>query len=191
MSAKSLTSQKARFNVGDVPEQVLYGFMVSKMAELTGQGVKNKEKISKVASWIKNGVRSSLMLVGGTGTGKTALAKVLVQAIAVRNTWPAFLSMAKLERMCSEDNTWLDEVARTSFLVLDDVGTESREVKLYGNSRMLFNELLFERYDRRLPMIVTTNLSLKDFDLRYGEKVASRVREMFDIMIMNGKDLRI
>ena len=39
-------------------------------------------------------------------------------------------------------------------------------------------------------MIITTNLSLAAFEQRYGEKVASRVRELFDIMVMNGKDLR-
>ncbi len=190
MSATNSTNQTVRFNIGDVSEQTLFEFMIYQIANITGGEVLNKDKISKVVSWLKNGKKESLMIIGGTGTGKTTLAVALAQAIGKRNYYPKFISMPKFERMCAEDNTWLDEVADWKYLLLDDVGTESREIKIYGNSRMLFNELIFQRYDRKLPMIITTNLSLAAFEQRYGEKVASRVRELFDIMVMNGKDLR-
>ena len=191
MSATNSTNQTVRFNIGDVSEQTLFEFMIYQIANITGGEVLYKDKISKVVSWLKNGKKESLMIIGGTGTGKTTLAIALAHAIGRRNYYPKFISMPKFERMCAEDNTWLDEVADWKYLLLDDVGTESREIKIYGNSRMLFNELIFQRYDRKLPMIITTNLSLAAFEQRYGEKVASRVRELFDIMVMNGKDLRL
>ena len=55
MSATNSTNQTVRFNIGDVSEQTLFEFMIYQIANITGGEVLNKDKISKVVSWLKNG----------------------------------------------------------------------------------------------------------------------------------------
>ena len=157
----------------------------------TGEAIVNLEKIATLARWMKYGKKDSLIIMGNTGTGKTTLALALADAIGIRNNSPYCYSMTKLERTLSADSTWFDEVVNENrYIVLDDVGTESREISIYGNRIMLFNELVFARYDNRLPMIITTNLTTALLKERYGEKVVSRLNEMCDTLLMVGDDLR-
>lgn len=181
-----------RCNLEDVSIETLYGHIAIRIAEAVNGDIVNFDKIAAVAKWMKSGRRSGLVLMGGTGTGKTTLARALSDAIGVRSLTPRMFHMQKLERICRDDSTWFDEIVNEKkFLILDDVGTESREVNLYGNRRMLFNEIIFARYDLRLPVIITTNLNSALLLERYGEKVVSRLKEMCDTILMVGNDLRV
>lgn len=74
----------------------------------------------------------------------------------------------------------------------DDLGTE-RDAMNYGNRKNIMEEILLDRYDNKVPYYqthITTNLSADDIEQRYGTRVRSRMREMFNMIELNGIDLR-
>jgi DNA replication protein DnaC len=71
-------------------------------------------------------------------------------------------------------------------LVLDDLG---KELKSEYNAAG-FDELLRARYDKGLPTIVTTNMSLSSWKDKYGEAMESFAHEAFQRIIIGEVDLR-
>lgn len=77
----------------------------------------------------------------------------------------------------------------------DDLGTES-ELKYFGNQCNVMGEILLSRYDNFINdgMIthLTTNLSASELENFYGNRVRSRLREMFNLIAFesNSKDKR-
>ncbi len=77
----------------------------------------------------------------------------------------------------------------------DDLGTESA-LKYYGNECNAMAEVLLSRYDlyvsHRLITHLTTNLSASEIETIYGNRVRSRLREMFNLIAfdVNSPDKR-
>lgn len=152
----------------------------------------NINEIIAVAKWMKYSKRAGLILMGNTGTGKSTMAYALADAIGVKNASPYTYPMQKLEKIAKESGDWFEEIMRERrYLVLDDVGTESRDLNDYGNHRTIFNEIIATRYDLKLPVIITTNLNSDMIRNQYGEKTSSRLAEMCDTLLMVGDDLRL
>ena len=67
----------------------------------------------------------------------------------------------------------------------DDLGVE-QNAKLYGNDCNVMAEILLDRYDQfvRHGMIthLTTNLNADELERLYGDRVRSRLREMFNLI---------
>lgn len=71
-------------------------------------------------------------------------------------------------------------------LVIDDLGKE------YGSKYddFSFDEILRLRYDKALPTIVTTNVTLENWESQYREAMASFAHEAFVRVPIYGADLR-
>lgn len=54
-------------------------------------------------------------------------------------------------------------------------------------------DILMEIYKRKdyEKFFITTNLNNEEIELKYGSRVLSRLREMFNVFILEGKDRRI
>lgn len=67
----------------------------------------------------------------------------------------------------------------------DDLGVES-SLKYYGNECNVMAEILLTRYDlfvaQKLTTHLTTNLSASEIEEAYGNRVRSRLREMFNLI---------
>lgn len=67
----------------------------------------------------------------------------------------------------------------------DDLGTES-SLKYYGNECNVMAEILLSRYDlfisNNLITHLTTNLSASEIEETYGNRIRSRLREMFNLV---------
>ncbi len=67
----------------------------------------------------------------------------------------------------------------------DDLGTES-SLKYYGNECNVMAEILLTRYDlfvsKNLLTHLTTNLSASEIEEMYGNRIRSRLREMFNLI---------
>ncbi len=72
----------------------------------------------------------------------------------------------------------------------DDLGTENN-LKYYGNECNIMAEILLSRYDqfvsRKLITHLTTNLSATEIEHLYGNRVRSRMRELFNLVAFNGE----
>lgn len=79
-----------------------------------------------------------------------------------------------------------------SGLCIDDIGSE--EVKNnFGNKSNVIGDLIEERYHKKycgLFLHGTTNLSSDELKSYYGERVTSRMREIFNFIELKGEDRR-
>jgi DNA replication protein DnaC len=81
-------------------------------------------------------------------------------------------------------------------LLFDDLGLEQTP-KYYGNECNVIAEILLNRYDlfvsKRMMTHITTNLSASELESIYGNRIRSRMREMFNLVAFdrNAKDKRL
>lgn len=70
-------------------------------------------------------------------------------------------------------------------ICFDDLGTENN-LKYYGNECNVMAEILLSRYDiftaKKIQTHITTNLSASEIETYYGNRVRSRMREMFNLI---------
>ena len=70
-------------------------------------------------------------------------------------------------------------------ICFDDLGTENN-LKYYGNECNVMAEILLSRYDlfttKKLQTHITTNLSAIEIENHYGNRIRSRLREMFNLI---------
>lgn len=136
----------------------------------------------------------SLMLVGSTGTGKSYQCWGAVRALSMSGagfSW-LFTTAADLygalrprPRVDSEEE--FERFARAGLLVLDDFGAaKTSEWNEEVNYR-----LINHRYERELPTLITSNVPPKELPSALGERVASRVAEMAQRVVLRGGDRRI
>ncbi len=102
-----------------------------------------------------------LLLWGGVGSGKTFYAACIANALIEQGVTVMMTNFAKilnkLSGMYSDDkNAFVASLMSYSLLIIDDLGIErNTEFAL----EQVFN-IIDERYKTRLPLIVTTNLSM-------------------------------
>ncbi len=70
-------------------------------------------------------------------------------------------------------------------ICFDDLGTENN-LKYFGNECNIMAEILLSRYDifttKKIQTHITTNLSASEIETHYGNRVRSRMREMFNLI---------
>ena len=84
----------------------------------------------------------------------------------------------------------LSKIKKEPFLAIDDLGCEPAEIKSYGTAVTPVTDVFFVRYDAMLPTIITTNLDKPDIRNTYGDRVADRFNEMFELISFNNKSYR-
>jgi len=116
-----------------------------------------------------------LLLRGGYGCGKTHLAASIANFAVEMGVPTLFLTVPDLLDMLrfsydSDDVTFeerFNEIRNASLLILDDFGTQ--------NATAWAQEKLFQiinfRYINKLPLVVTTNLSLDEIDARIRSRL--------------------
>ncbi len=73
-----------------------------------------------------------------------------------------------------------------------DLGTEN-ESKNYGNTRNVMEDIVFNRYEAKLPFNFThftTNLDADMIKNFYGERMLDRLREMCNVLFIDGDSFR-
>lgn len=122
-----------------------------------------------------------LLLHGGVGTGKTYAAACIVNALIDKGR-PCLMTnfsrvLNTLWGMDGNKQNYIDSLNRFDLLVLDDLGAERRSE--YAQEQV-FN-VIDGRYRAKLPLIVTTNLSIEEIkkpDSVGNSRIYDRVLEM-------------
>ena len=177
-------------------------------------------EVSELGKWaaeITSGTGKGLCLAGPTGTGKTHALWALLRTLDVSGWggtcaaytvtdvlerlrpgwWEAWIERTELERPYSphghlprnagvERDRWWTGLLNAGLLALDDLGvmrpTEWVDEQLF--------RLIDERHDWLRPMLVTTNWPENKWPERLGDKVASRLSGMCQVIEMRGRDRR-
>jgi len=150
-----------------------------------------------------NSFDKGIMLRGAVGTGKTVLMKAMIKFLQ-------YFNVDRTERLNNNEydlhfSTAYNIAGRYSIkglqvfednphilyrpIIIDDVGTEP-QVAYFGNQANVIAELLYRRYDRKVITHITTNLSAVALKKCYGERIFSRMKEMFNDIILPGNDRR-
>ena len=142
-----------------------------------------------------DGSGSNLLLVGGTGLGKTFLSACIADVVTDRQYSVVYESapslFAKLEKnRFAQDEESRAEAAKFTtcdLLIIDDLGTE-----LHGNfvTAALYS-LLNDRLLANKSMIISTNLNVEEMAKRYSPQIASRLQGSFKALTFVGEDIRI
>ncbi|MFF4362932.1 ATP-binding protein [Streptomyces sp. NPDC001351] len=135
----------------------------------------------------------SLLIVGTTGTGKThqaygAIRSLLIAGVRLRwkATTAADLYAELRPRPGHDGERELMDLARCPLLIIDDLGAAKNSEWTEEITMRLVNR----RYNEMLPTLITTNLGMADLRQHIGDRVASRLTEMSDKVILDGPDRR-
>ena len=140
-------------------------------------------------------INKGLLITGKCGTGKTLLLKIY-QKIVRNLPLQAFqtVSSNKVVRHYDESGSEALKTYIERKMMFDDFGSENKG-KHYGKDEEVFKTILEERYnlfiDNGLKTYLTSNLSLSHIGQRYGDRVNSRIHEMFNIIVLGGNDRRL
>lgn len=134
--------------------------------------------------------QKGLLIRGPSGTGKTHL----VRCVEKNPLNPVLtLSMLDITDKIKADGEFKVNVNGEKLIYLDDVGTEEAIVNHYGTKISWFKNFIEGIYLKTKcfnHLIITTNLNFKGIEDYYGFRVASRMREMFNVVDLTGPDLR-
>lgn len=136
---------------------------------------------------------TGLLLCGQVGTGKSFLAAAIANALIDQGTPCLMTNFSRIISRISEkfggDQKYLDDLNHFDLLIIDDLGAE-RDTDFTWEKVM---NVIDTRYRAGLPIIITTNLGLKDFtdtaDIR-RQRVFSRLKEMCILLEVKGADRR-
>jgi DNA replication protein DnaC len=117
-----------------------------------------------------------LLLQGGYGCGKTHLAAAIANFAVGMGVPTLFLTVPDLLDLLrfsfdAEDVTFeqrLEQIRTAALLVLDDFGTQSATP--WAQEKLF--QIVNYRYINRLPLVVTTNVSLDDIEERIRSRLA-------------------
>lgn len=135
---------------------------------------------------------SGILMIGETGLGKTHLSLSIASALiekgfcVVYGSVPELIRKIQNEQFGRAEGDTLSLVTDSDLLILDDLGSENSTDWCLS---MLY-EIINTRQNRRLPLIINTNLGFDELTARYQDRLSSRMFSM-KILVFSGKDNRV
>lgn len=130
-------------------------------------------------------IHKGILLTGPVGCGKTSLMRLLryivphhkpYEVIPTRNITFAFNHLGY---------SVIEDYGEHKFYCFDDLGIEPIG-RYFGKDCNVIGEILLSRYDLLLKHKVrthaTTNLNAQELEERYGNRIRSRMRELFNLI---------
>lgn len=129
-----------------------------------------------------------LMIVGTAGLGKTET----IKAVYDNSVFPIRIcSMIEISETVKEKGVCNLNVNQLT--LLDDVGTEPEMINHFGTKVTWFKDFIESYYlkgEGFNRLIITTNCGGTEIEAKYGYRVRSRLREMFNVITLKGEDMR-
>ena len=158
------------------------------------------EQLNLIANYLTGGSKKfGLMFCGLCGNGKTTWAKalqLLVSGLNLKNpinnlyyVFPLWNAKDLAMRSKGNYNDWRN-VMRYQLMIVDDLGTEPREVMEFGNVYTPLIDLITTRYEEQLYTIFTTNLTPAQLEEKYGKRIVDRLNEMVEKVVFENESYR-
>ncbi len=137
---------------------------------------------------------ANLLMSGRTGLGKTHLSLAIAKQViengfgVIYGSAPDLLSQIERERFSRSETDLqpMQLMLECDLLILDDLGAEFSTS--FTNAAVY--QLMNSRLNKRLPTIISTNLTLQELLKLYGERVFSRLIGSYVPLFFVGQDVR-
>ena len=158
------------------------------------------EQLNLIANYLTGGSKKfGLMFCGLCGNGKTTWAKALQLLVSGLNLKNPIINLYYVFPLCNAKdlamrskgnyNDWRN-VMRYQLMIVDDLGTEPREVMEFGNVYTPLIDLITTRYEEQLYTIFTTNLTPAQLEEKYGKRIVDRLNEMVEKVVFENESYR-
>ena len=133
-----------------------------------------------------------LLMLGDTGLGKTHLSLAIANAViksgysVVYNSTPELMRQLDKEFFGRADTDTMQLITSCDLLILDDLGAETKSDRYIS---MLY-EIVNSRQNRKIPMIVNSNLAVEEIKNRYQDRIWSRLFSLH-VLLFCGSDNRL
>ncbi len=136
----------------------------------------------------------NLLLIGGTGLGKTHLSTAMARRVIERGFYVLYESAQNLFsdfeydrfRARGDEEPRSEKYFSADLLILDDLGTEM----MTQFSVSCFYNLLSTRLNRGKSTVVSTNLDEAGIRAAYDDRITSRLFGEFQVLLFRGEDIR-
>lgn len=138
-------------------------------------------------------LKKGILLSGPIGCGKTTLFRLMQNFPTKRKGFGMVSTRQIVSDFLQSGYEVLEKYSRGNFshdiripktYCFDDLGTETTS-KYFGNDCNVMAEILLTRYDlfkeKGIVTHITTNLSATEIGSQYGNRLRSRMREMFNL----------
>jgi DNA replication protein DnaC len=145
-----------------------------------------KNKLELIAKFLTSEEsRDAILLHGFIGAGKTLMANAICNVIDIINRREnnglgnpvKKIKALEVGRLAINNLKEFEDLKKTKLLFIDDLGVEPTIIKTYGNEISPLTELIFERQEKKMFLILTSNLSIKGLTERYGDRFTDRINE--------------
>lgn len=156
---------------------------------------RNVEFLEDYANSFDERTSKSILMMGGTGLGKTHLSSATAKRIIEKGKDVFYtgaidlFSQFETQRFKSytnEPNELIERYFECDLLIIDDLGTEM--INQFSVST-LYN-LLNDRLSRKKPTVVSTNLSKDEIQKKYTDRITSRMLGEYQVLFFVGNDVR-
>ena len=126
-----------------------------------------------------------ILLSGPVGCGKTSLMKLLRHIVPHQKSYEVIPARNITFAFNNIGYKTIEEYGNSSFYCFDDLGVETTG-RHFGKDCNVMGEILLSRYDlflqRKIITHATTNLNAQELEERYGNRVRSRMRQLFNLI---------
>tara|TARA_R110000868_G_scaffold71713_2_gene209684 strand:- start:12037 stop:12699 length:663 start_codon:yes stop_codon:yes gene_type:complete len=173
-----------QFQIRDDDREILF--------KLCNYYIREEENCKKLNIDLNKGI----LLSGPVGCGKTSLMKLLRHIVPNQKYYEVIPSRNIVFAFNHIGYKIIEDYGDKSFYCFDDLGVEPMGSH-FGQECHVLGEILLSRYDlllkHKIKTHATTNLNAKELEERYGSRVRSRMRELFNLIAFdkNSKDKRV
>ncbi len=162
-------------------------------------GISDLENMTMIVNQSKRYAQSfspeseSVLMIGGTGLGKTHLSAAIAKEVLSKGFFVYYDSAQSIfdtyesVRFGKESRESAKKYENCDLLIIDDLGAEC----LTQYTIAVFSSLLNWRITNRKQTIISTNFTPQQIKKSYGERIYSRLMGEFLIMKFTGQDVRL
>lgn len=171
------------FRIYEEDREILYS--------LSNYFIRDKEKCQQLGLDLQKG----LLLSGPVGCGKTSFMKLLPHIVPFERKYEMIPSRNVVFSFNHIGFKSIEDFGNSGYYCFDDLGIEPQG-RFFGQDCNVMGEVVLSRYELfqryKIRTHGTTNLDADEIEERYGSRVRSRMRSMFNIIAFNktSKDKR-